>query len=99
LAGSLRSVNNQNLTGLFAIDLLGCQKLDNPHYTLATRAVPNRRFRGVWYVRWRGSRQQCSAQWQKHTAAAIRQKTEVPNARQAPREDMFQKTAEEFLVS
>ena len=61
--------------------------------------MPDRRFSGAWHVCWRGGRQQCSAQWQKHTAAPIRQKAEVPNAREASREDMFQETAEEFLVS
>ena len=45
------------------------------------------------------SRQQSSAEGQEDTAASISQKTEVANAGQAPREDMFEETAEEFLVS
>ena len=60
--------------------------------------MPDRRLSDVWQVCWWRSRQQGSAKRQKHTAASIRQKAEVPNAREAPREDMFQKAAEEFLV-
>ena len=46
LARNLRRIKNGDLTSLVTTNLLGCQKLDYPHYALATRAMPERRFGG-----------------------------------------------------
>ena len=61
--------------------------------------MPDRRFDGGWRICWRRGRQQSSAERQQHTAASIGQKAEVANAREAPRENVFQETAEELFVS
>ena len=80
------------------MDLFRRQELENPHGPLATRTAPDRRFNCLRHVCWRRSRQQSSAQGEEHTASPIRQEAEVPNARKASREDMFQKTPEELFV-
>jgi hypothetical protein len=83
---------------LLTTNLRGCQKLDYPHYALATRAMPDRRFGGggrIWW--WRG-RQQSSAERQQPTTASIGQKAEVANAGEASRENVFQETAQERFV-
>jgi hypothetical protein len=84
---------------LLATNLQDCQKFDYPHYALATRAMPDRRFGGGGRICWWYSRQQSSAEWQQHTAASIRQKAEVANAREAQRENVFQETAEKLFLS
>jgi hypothetical protein len=61
--------------------------------------MPDRRFRSVCHVRWRRSCQQSATEGQEFTAAPIHQKAEVPDAREAPREHMFEETAQKDLVS
>jgi len=48
---------NWNQMDLRGKNLLGGKELDDPHEALATRAMPDRRFRDVWLVCWRRSRE------------------------------------------
>jgi hypothetical protein len=48
---------NWNQTDLRDKNLLGGKELDDPHEALAARAMPDRRFRDVWLVGWRCSRE------------------------------------------
>ena len=81
------------------MDLLGRQELDNLHGPLATRASPNRGFSSERRLCWRRSRQQSSAEGQQHTATPIRQQPEVPDTREAPWQNVFEKAPQELLVS
>ena len=87
-------VKNRNLTGLLAVDLFRRQELENPHGPLATSAAPDRQFSCVRHVRWRRSRQQSSAEREEHPASPMGQKAEVADARESPREDMLQESAQ-----
>lgn len=46
LARNLRRIIDCDRTSLLATNLQGCQKLDDLHHALATRAMPDRRFGG-----------------------------------------------------
>jgi hypothetical protein len=100
MARNSRAVKDGNLTTLLVADLFRRQELENPHWPLATRTVPGRHFDSVvGQVCWRRSRQQSSADGQALTAPPIGEKAEVPDAREASREHMFEEAAQEDLVS
>jgi hypothetical protein len=48
---------------------------------------------------WRRSRQQSATEWEELTAPPVGEKAKVPDAREAPREYMFEKAAQKHLVS
>ena len=77
------------------VNLRRCEALDEDHSATAERTLPrNDRYRtasnGCGGRSWGRCAEQREAQWEESRAAPVRQKTEVPDADEAAREEMEQ---------